>query len=126
MYAQALLYQIFYKHITFTKPAYFSMVYYHITFHDLMYMALVKFTPLKFKHLPYCYYSQKVEILDNEVYCNLSLSLSHTHTQFSKHIWHRLMMLTNTTMQVPFLPLMHAHVCVCVYKVLFSLKVVFF
>ena len=35
LYAQALLYQIFYKNITFTKPAYFSMVYYHITFHDL-------------------------------------------------------------------------------------------
>jgi len=35
MYAQALLYQIFYKNITFTKSAYFSMVYYHATFHDL-------------------------------------------------------------------------------------------
>jgi len=35
MYAQALLYQIFPKNITFTKPAYFSMDYYHITFHGL-------------------------------------------------------------------------------------------
>ena len=35
MYAQAPLHQIFYKNITFTKPAYFSMVYYHTTFHDL-------------------------------------------------------------------------------------------
>jgi len=119
MYAQAPLYQTFYKNITFTEPAYFSMVYYHITFHDL---HVVQFTPLMLKHLPYCYYPQKViKIQDNGVYCNQvcgkSLSI-HTHTITIFEKYHELTVLIRTRLQVHFLPLMYTHTHTCTHGVI--------
>ena len=86
------------------------MVYYHITFHDL---HVVQFTPLMLKHLPYCYYPQKViKIQDNGVYCNQvcgkSLSI-HTHTITIFEKYHELTVLIRTRLQVHFLPLMYTH-----------------
>jgi len=78
MYVQALMYQIFYKNITFTKPAYFSMVYYHITFHDLnIHGTSAIHTP---RSSNICR-----TVITHTMGCT-AISLSLTHTIFKTHL----------------------------------------
>jgi hypothetical protein len=59
---QAIVYRIFYKDITLTKPAYFFMAYYHTTLHDLNAdgnNAIHTPEAQTATILPYCYYPQQ-------------------------------------------------------------------
>jgi hypothetical protein len=58
-----------------------------------------------------------------ENYSPYTHSPTHTITIFEKH--QELTVLIHTSMQVHVLPLTYTYMCMCVYTVLFSLKVVF-